>query len=62
MATSSIFAHVEINDPKQAERFVAALEESERAQAKKKRTAPAIPVMKDADAIRRLMAKRFPVK
>ncbi len=62
MATSSIFAHVEITDQKKAERFVAALEESERAQAKKKRTAPAIPVMRDANDIRKLMAKRFPVK
>ena len=62
MATSSIFAHVEITEPKKAERFVTAIEESEKAQAMKKRTAPTISVMRDADDIRRLMAKRFPVK
>lgn len=62
MATSSIFAHVEITDQKKAERFINALEESEKAQAKKKRTAPAIPVMRNADDIRKLMAKRFPMK
>lgn len=62
MATSSIFAHVEITDPEKAEQFVTALEESERAQAKKKQTAPSIPVMRDADDIRKLVAKRFPVK
>lgn len=62
MATSSIFAHIEIADSKKAERFVTALEESEKAQAKKKRTAPVIPVMRDANDIRKLMAKRFPTK
>ena len=62
MATSSIFAHVEINDAKKAERFVRALEESEQAQAKKKRTAPVISVMKDANDIRKLLAKRMQVK
>ena len=58
MATSSIFAHVEINDAKKAEQFVTALEESEKAQAKKRRTAPVISVMKDTNDIRRLLAKR----
>ncbi len=58
MATSSIFAHVEINDVKKAEQFVTALEESEKAQAKKRRTAPVISVMKDTNDIRRLLAKR----
>lgn len=62
MATSSIFAQVEINDAQAAERFITALEESEKAQAKKKRTAPAIPIVRDKDEIRRLMAQRFPVK
>ena len=32
MATSSIFDNVKITDPKEVERFVAALEESEKAQ------------------------------
>lgn len=62
MATSSIFAQVKITEPEQVEKFVAALEESERAQAKKKRTAPAIPVMRDVSEIRKLMAKRFPIE
>ena len=53
---------IEIADSKKAERFVTALEESEKAQAKKKRTAPVIPVMRDANDIRKLMAKRFPTK
>lgn len=59
MATSSIFAHVEINDVKEAEQFVTALEESEKAQAKKQRTAPVISIMKDTNDIRRLLAKRI---
>ena len=62
MATSSIFAHVEINDVKKAEQFVMALEESERAQAKKRRTAPVISVMKDTNDIQRLLAKRVSTK
>ena len=62
MATSSIFAHVEINDVKKAEQFVTALKESERAQAKKQRTAPVISVMKDTNDIRSLLAKRVSVK
>ena len=35
MATSSIFDNVKITDPKEVERFVAALEESEKAQINK---------------------------
>ncbi|MBE5949945.1 MAG: hypothetical protein E7261_13145 [Lachnospiraceae bacterium] len=62
MATSSIFAHVEINDVKKAEQFVMALEESERAQEKKQRTAPVISVMKDTNDIQRLLAKRVSTK
>ena len=62
MATSSIFAHVEINDVKKAEQFVTALEESEKAQAKKRRTAPVISVMKDTNDIQRLLAKRVSTK
>ena len=62
MATSSIFANVEITDSQKAEQFVAALEESETAQAKKKRTDSVISVMRDINDIRNLMAKRFPVK
>ena len=62
MATSSIFSHLEINDVKKAEQFVIALEESEKAQAKKKRTAPVISIMKDANDIRVLLAKRVQAK
>ncbi len=62
MATSSIFAQVEIADAKAAERFITAMEESEKAVAKKKLTAPIIPVVRDLDEIRKLMAQRFPVK
>lgn len=62
MATSSIFAQVKITEPEQVEKFVAALEDSEKAQAKKKRIAPAIPIMRDINEIRKLMAKRFPVE
>ena len=62
MATSSIFAHVEITDAKKAEQFVMALEESEKAQANRKRTAPVISVMKDANDIRKLLAKRVQTK
>ena len=61
MATSSIFAHVKITDPKKAEMFVEALEASEKAQINKP-TAPSIPVMKDLDEIRKLVAKRKSAK
>ena len=57
MATSSIFAKVEIKDPKTAERFIEALEESEKEQA----DAPSVqayPMLRDLDKIRKLVAKR----
>ncbi len=59
MATSSIFAHIEIDEKKKAEQFINALEESEKAQSKKTCTVPTIPIMNDANNIRKLMAKRF---
>ncbi len=62
MATSSIFTHIEITDKKKAEQFITALEESEKAQTQQKCTAPAIPIMKDANDIRRLMSKRLSSK
>ncbi len=58
MATSSIFAQVEITDAKAAERFIHAIEESEKAQANKRYAAPAIPILRDPNEIRKLMAKR----
>ncbi len=61
MATSSIFDNVKITDPKEVERFVAALEESEKAQINKP-VAKSYPVLKDLDEIRRLMAKRKSAK
>lgn len=57
MATSSIFAQVKITDPKKIEMFVDALEASEKAQINKT-SAPSIPVLKDLDEIRKLVAKR----
>lgn len=59
MPTSSIFTNVVIKDAETAGRFITALEESEKAQGKKKRTAPVIPVLKDPEEIRKLVAKRF---
>lgn len=56
MATSSIFAKVRIDNPKQAEAFIDALAASEN-KPKRKPSAPVKPLLTDYDAIRRLMAK-----
>lgn len=61
MATSSIFANVKITDPKKVEAFVEALEASAN-EPKHEPSAPIIPSLTDLDAIRKLMAKRFPKK
>lgn len=61
MATSSIFVNVKITDPKQVERFVDALEKSEKAQINKP-SAPSIPILRDLDEIRKLVRKRKSVK
>lgn len=61
MATSSIFANVKIMDPKKVEKFVDALEASEKAQINKP-AAPSIPVLRDLDEIRRLVKKRKTTK
>ena len=61
MATSSIFTHVKITDPKKVEKFVDALEASEKAQVNKP-SAPSIPALKDLDEIRKLVAKRKTAK
>lgn len=58
MATSSIFTNIEISDPQKVERFLNALEESEKAVMHKTHTASAIPVMRDPGDIRKLMEKR----
>ncbi|MBE7058232.1 MAG: hypothetical protein E7387_03925 [Ruminococcaceae bacterium] len=57
MATSSIFTHVKITDPKKVEMFAEALESSEKARVDKP-SAPRIPVMKNLDEIRKLVSKR----
>ena len=56
MATSSIFAKVRIDNPKQAEAFIDALEASEN-KPKRKPSVPVKPPLTDYDAIRRLMMK-----
>ncbi len=58
MATSSIFHNVVIKDAKTAERFITALEESEKAVAKRKPVKTNIPTLTDLDKIRELIAKR----
>jgi hypothetical protein len=61
MATSSIFYNIKLTDPKKIERFLDALEESEREQ-KTKPVADSYPPLKDLDEIRKLMAKRKSTK
>lgn len=56
MATSSIFAKVRIDNPKQAEAFIDALVASEK-KPKRKQSITVKPPLTDYDAIRRLMAK-----
>lgn len=56
MATSSIFAKVRIDNPKQAEAFIDALAASEN-KPKRRPSAPVRPPLTDYDAIRQLMAK-----
>ena len=61
MATSSIFSNIVINDPKKAEKFIEAVELSDRDSEWK----PAAPVKKplsDITAIRNLMSKRISAK
>ena len=57
MATSTIFANIKIEDAETAERFVAALEESEK-EKDRKSSAQAYPILTDLDEIRKLVAKR----
>lgn len=57
MATSTIFANIKIKDAETAERFVAALEESEK-EKDRKSSAQAYPILTDLDEIRKLVAKR----
>lgn len=57
MATSSILTNVIIRNPKKAEAFADALEASSR-DPKRRPSASAIPVLRDADAIRIFLAKK----
>ena len=57
MATSTIFANIKIKDAETAERFVAALEESEK-EKDRKSSVQAYPILTDLDEIRKLVAKR----
>ncbi len=57
MTTSTIFANIKIEDAETAERFVAALEESEK-EKDRKSSAQAYPVLTDLDEIRKLFVKR----
>ena len=57
MATSSIFTNIVINDPKKAERFIDALETSDRDTTWKTTSVVQKPLT-DVEAIRKLMAKR----
>ena len=59
MATSSIFAQVVIDTPEAAERFINALEESEKAQMGKPKKGPAHKILRDKDEIRALLLKRY---
>ena len=61
MATSSIFTNIKIKDAKTAERFVAALEESEK-EKDRKSSVQAYPILTDLDEIRKLVAKRKSAK
>lgn len=57
MATSSIFTNIVIKDPKEAEKFIDALEASSRDSEWKPSTTTK-PPLTDVNAIRKLMAKR----
>ena len=60
MATSSIFANVRIDDPKTAEKFIAALEASEADMKDQKHEMPTgIRYVDDPEEIRRIFAKRL---
>lgn len=61
MATSTIFANIKIKDAETAERFVAALEESEK-EKDRKSSAQAYHRLTDLDEIRKLVAKRKSAK
>lgn len=61
MATSSIFSNIVINDPQKAEKFIEAVELSER-DAERKPVSSFKKPLSDIAAIRRLMSKRISEK
>lgn len=60
MATSSIFAKIQISDPEKVEAFIDALEKAEN-RPRKKPSKSVQSLIKDIDEIRKIMSKRFPV-
>lgn len=61
MATSSLFANIKITNPKQAEPFVNALEESAN-DTKRQPSKTVIRTLTDKTEIKKLMSKRFTIK
>ncbi len=59
MATSSIFAQVVIDTPEAAERFINALEESEKAQMGKPKKGPAHEILRSNDELRAFLSKEL---
>ncbi len=57
MATSSIFANIEITDPEKVARFSKALEESIELSRKRKPIASGVKIMRDKDEIRKLLQR-----
>ena len=57
MATLSIFSNVKITDPRQAEKFINALDQSAK-EPKRQPSAPVGPYLTDKQSIKALMAKR----
>ncbi len=60
MATSTIFANIVIKDTETAERFVTALEESEKeCQLNKESNVKPYPFVRDLDEIRKIVSRRY---
>mgnify|MGYP004512185483 FL=1 len=60
MATSSIFTNVRITDPKKAEAFIKAFEESEALVRDKKNEMPSnVRIVTDPEEVRKIFAKRL---
>ncbi len=57
MATSSIFANIEITDPEKVARFSKALEESIELSKKHKPTPSGVKIVRDKDEIRKLLQR-----